>query len=254
MRRLLRTMAGGTALACALLIGVGTASAAGPAAHSAKAWTCTGGDIAPGTYTSLTVTGFCAIPQGTVTVRGDLTVANNAALDASSPAANLVVSGHVRVGHDAVFAMGCGSEEGCPGATSARVNGGIVADQPLALMIHGSTINGNVTLRGGGGGETCDPTPMGFPPFSVIEDSHLNGNISVSGLQTCWFGFIRNQVHGNVLLADNTFADPDAMEIVSNHIWGSLACYGNDPAPQVGDSEGQPNVVKGRALGQCAGL
>lgn len=253
MRRLVRTLAGAAALAC-MVLGAATASAAGPATQSAKAMTCAGGPIAPGTYTSLTVTSVCEIPDGTVTVHGKLTIANGAMLFASSPTARLVVTGNVWVGHDAVLTMGCGSEDGCAGANSARVNGNIVADQPLGLIIHGSTINGNIDVRGGGGGTTCEPTPIGFPPFSVIEDSQLNGNTSVSGLRTCWFGFIRNQVHGNVLLTDNAFADDDAMEVVTNHIWGTLACYGNDPAPQVGDSEGQPNVVKGRALGQCKGL
>ena len=33
-----------------------------------------------------------------------------------------------------------------------------------------------------------------------------------------------------------------------------LDCAGNDPAPQVGDSEGAPNHVTGRETGQCRGL
>lgn len=233
--------------------GVATASAHG-ASNAAHAATCSGGEIAPGTYTSLTVTGFCAIPDGTVTIDGKLTVANGAALDATSKTARLVVTGNVWVGNGALFGMGCGSEDGCLGSNSARVNGNIVADQPLGLIIHGSTINGNIELHGGGGGLTCEPTPMGFPAFSVIEDSVVSGNTSVSGLKSCWFGLIRDQIHGNVQLANNAMADDDAMEIVTNHIWGNLICHGNSPAPQVGDSEGQPNVVAGRELGQCAGL
>jgi hypothetical protein len=33
-----------------------------------------------------------------------------------------------------------------------------------------------------------------------------------------------------------------------------MRCSGNDPAPQVGDSEGSPNVVTGRKTGQCTAV
>jgi hypothetical protein len=55
-------------------------------------------------------------------------------------------------------------------------------------------------------------------------------------------------------MRDNTLADPDGNEYVSNTIHGSFRCTGNSPAPQVGDSEGDENIVTGRASGQCAGL
>jgi hypothetical protein len=61
-------------------------------------------------------------------------------------------------------------------------------------------------------------------------------------------------VHGSVNLVGNTVADPDGNEVVTNTIYGSLNCAGNDPAPQVGDSEGSPNSVTGAETGQCAGL
>ena len=53
-------------------------------------------------------------------------------------------------------------------------------------------------------------------------------------------------------LIGNRFGDPDAMEIVTNHIGGNLACFNNNPAAQVGDSMGQPNVVGGQKRGECA--
>jgi len=52
----------------------------------------------------------------------------------------------------------------------------------------------------------------------------------------------------------NVVADPDGNEIVTNTIHGNLNCAGNDPAPQVGDSEGSPNQVTGRKTGQCVDL
>lgn len=44
------------------------------------------------------------------------------------------------------------------------------------------------------------------------------------------------------------------MEIVTNTIKGDLRCSGNSPAPQVGDSGGQPNVVFGKKTGQCVSI
>jgi hypothetical protein len=39
-----------------------------------------------------------------------------------------------------------------------------------------------------------------------------------------------------------------------NTIHGNVNCAGNDPAPQVGDSEGSPNNVTAVETGQCVGL
>jgi hypothetical protein len=57
-----------------------------------------------------------------------------------------------------------------------------------------------------------------------------------------------------VLIAQNVMADPDANEIVTNVIGGNLACVHNNPAAQEGDSQGAPNVVAGRKLGECSTL
>lgn len=52
----------------------------------------------------------------------------------------------------------------------------------------------------------------------------------------------------------NTVVDRDGNEVVTNTIHCDLSCEGNDPAPQVGDSEGSPNHVTGVKTGQCVGL
>ena len=44
------------------------------------------------------------------------------------------------------------------------------------------------------------------------------------------------------------------LTVVTNSIHGNLTCSGNSPAPQVGDSEGLPNVVTGQKIGQCAAV
>ena len=78
--------------------------------------------------------------------------------------------------------------------------------------------------------------------------------MTISGYNGFWMGFIRNHVFGSVNLNDNVLVDEDGNEYVTNTIFGSLNCVGNSPAPQVGDSEGEPNVVSGAKTGQCAGL
>lgn len=254
MRKLLRILIVLLATGAYALFGAGLVLAA-PAA------TCSNTTLAPGTYHSLTVTGVCLLPNaGTVNVQGGLTIAPNAVLNAITPA-TINVSGGIVVEPGGSLLLGCSPAIGCDVTTNDHITGGIRADQPLAMLLHSNTINGGVSMHGGGGGVSCVPNPIlsqaaGFPapPFTAFEDNHINGAVSVSGYQSCWFGFIRNHDHGTVTLVNNTLFDPDAMEIVTNTISGNLVCSGNSPAPQVGDSEGAPNVVTGQKLGQCANI
>jgi hypothetical protein len=126
------------------------------------------------------------------------------------------------------------------------------------VLLHASTIKGSVRLRGGGGGESCSPpfpgifAELGSPPFSHAEDNSIGGDLTMTGLKSCWLGALRNSVRGNVFVASNTMADPDAMEILANLVRGSIACFSNSPAVQYGDSASSPNQVKRHAFGECA--
>ena len=113
---------------------------------------------------------------------------------------------------------------------------------PLRSQVHFAHINGGVRMRGGNG----------F--FSTVEDNVIHGGATINGYSGFWLGFIRNSVHGTVTLSNNHMDDPDANEYVTNTIKGSLVCHNNTPPPHVGDSQGQPNVVTGRKVDQCAGL
>jgi len=63
-----------------------TASAASAAPlDGGGTYTCTGGNVPSGTYNSILVTGVCFAPVGTITVRGNLTIAPGALLDAVTP-------------------------------------------------------------------------------------------------------------------------------------------------------------------------
>jgi hypothetical protein len=158
----------------------------------------------------------------------------------------LVITGGLTVGEGATFVFG--SEE-TPDVTSV-ILGGVHAANAASVQIHFSTISGGIDIRGGAG-------PFGGPfgvTFNTIEDSVINGGVTIEGYNGFWMGFIRNKVNGPVNLNGNTLTDPDGNEFVTNTINGPFNCAGNNPAPQVGDSEGMLNHVNGPATGQCAGL
>jgi len=141
-----------------------------------------------------------------------------------------------------------------PFATSrpppARVAEFVHATHPAGVQIHFATINGGIKIQGGAG-------PTG-PPFDItwnaIEDNVIHGGATIVDYNGFWFGFIRNHVTGTVTMRHNVLQDPDGNEYVTNRIHGNLKCFGNSPAPQVGDSEGSTNVVSGVKKGQCAAV
>jgi hypothetical protein len=260
----------------AALLGTATASSAKNSPDSSA--TCAGGPIAPGTYHSLTVSGFCSMGPGVFDIKGGLTIAPSGGLEATDCDAQVTVSGGVQVQSGGILGLG-GSAVGhgggsCPADTTDVVRGGLVANQAVAVIIHGTTIDGGFSVQGGGGGTTCDNAPgLPFPPFTNVEDSRINGGVSVSGLSTCWIGIIRVQVNGGMSVTNNTLGDTDAIEIGLNVIHGGLACSGNqldsavppdlnpaDHAPNgvptnFFDGSGpNPNSVTGHESGQCAGL
>ena len=206
------------ALGAASLAVVPAVSSAGPGVT-----TCSG-TLAPGDYQKVVVpSGAVCLSNGPVTVRGGLFV-----------------------GSEATFVLG--SEENQ--TLTGTISGGVHAVDAASVQIHFTTINGGIDVQGGAG-------PFGGPfdvTWNTIEDSQINGSVTMSGYDGFWMGFIRNHVNGSVTLNDNVLADPDGNEYVTNVIHGSLNCSGNSPAPQVGDSEGNLNVVTGAKTGQCATL
>jgi len=230
-----------------MLVGAGAAGAQ----RSASATVCAGGSISPGVYDSITITGICTIPSGLVRVRGDLTIESSAGLDAVT-AATLIVQGNLNVDDGGILGLGCSPAIGCSFTTHDRVDGVLDASSPADLIVHSAYL-GSVASTGGSLPVDCgfDPVVQG-PDYVTFEDNVIAGNATVSGYTGCWFGFIRNTVSGSVTLNDNILADPDAMEVVTNVIFGDLACNGNVPAPHVGDSGGLPNRVLGTRSGQCA--
>jgi hypothetical protein len=217
--------------------------------------TCAGGAVSAGTYTSLRVTGACTLPaSGNVTVRHDVVVTSTGLFNAATPA-KLVVKGDVLVRHHGMTAIGCSPDVGCAALGADVIGGSLHAQGAWAVIVHGTSIGGSATIRGGGRTLDCSVTaPFGAPYYSVVEDSSVAGNLVIRGLHTCWTGVIRDHVGGTVRLIGNRFGDPDADEVVTNVIGGNLDCFDNIAAPHVGDSMGQPNVVAGQERGECKGL
>ncbi len=256
-----------TALLAAAAAGLVLAPAAAMADAGGTA-TCSGGSIAAGTYSSLTVTGFCSVDAGPVTVTRNLTLAPGAALNAAFGGSDLEVGGNLTVGSGAILVLGCepkafacfndpNAATGGTLSTNDHIGGNLTADGALMVLAHHNVIDGNVTQSGGGGGVNCSTFPLGPqgpPAYSTYEDNTIGKNASVTGLGTCWLGFIRNAVARNVNFSGNVTFDPDGNEVVTNSVGSNLNCAGNSPAPHVGDSGGSPNTVGGKATGQCLGL
>lgn len=242
-------------LLAVVVLGVGSSGVAGAAvAHHGKV-TCHGGTIAAGTYKSLRVTGACMlVASGNVTVKHNVVITSTGLFNAATPA-TLRVGGDVIVQHHGATAIGCSPDVGCAELGDDVIHGSLYAQGAAATIVHGTTIWGSASIRGGGQTEDCSVVaPFGAPYYSVMEDSTIHGNLVIRGLHTCWLGVIRNHIGGTVRLIGNRFGDPDADEVVTNVIGGNLACFNNIAAPQVGDSGGAPNVVGGQKRGECAGF
>jgi hypothetical protein len=229
--------------------------------------TCRGGSIPGGVYESVTVRGHCSLDAGTVIVAGNVEIEEGAALLAAFGGSDLVVRQNVIVEHRGILVLGCEPQQficfNDPDqqtgtmTTNDRIGGNLVGRRPLMMLIHKSIVAGWIRQHRGGGGITCSRFPLGKngpPAYSTYEDNFVARGVTVSGLRTCWFGFIRNTVVHNVVLRRNKLADPDGNEYVSNIIGGDLRCRRNNPAPQVGDSSGDLNIVAGAATGQCRAL
>jgi hypothetical protein len=247
------------ALVAAVLATGGAASAAAP-------YTCSGSPDAPGvlsgTYaTNVFVNGVC-VTDGTTTVTGNLMLQSGSVLVAD----DFTVNGNVQVGSGATLVGGPteeGEEGGPPAPQTFHVGGNLIATQPLGVVLHGSAIDGNVVETGGGGGFNCDPsgifTVFDSPVFSVIgEGSHVGGNVTFTGLTSCWLGITHSRIDGSVHMLNNQLADPDAVEILDNDIGGNIVCQQNsmmwdsaDITEDLYPRQWEPNRVDGMRVGQC---
>jgi hypothetical protein len=271
-RRVLPWLCGAVAMSAALL---------SPAAASAASQTCKGTVEHPGVLAGthagdVRIEGVCFVNAGPAKVEGSLTLWDGAVLVATFGLhdSSLSVKGNIRVERGATAFLGCepghstcldDPNPNSPTLSSAdHIGGNLTETQPLGVIVHDSTIGGSVTEVGGGGGFNCTPsgvfTVFKSPVFSAVEDSTVGGSLVVRDLHSCWLGVARVRVGGSMRFIDNHFADPDAIEILSNHVGDDLACFGNSmvwdsvETSQTGATyprAPQPNSVEGKRLGQC---
>ena len=190
--KVIRPLAAMGATLSLVLLGTGTVNAGSTAGRTCSGTLAEPGSIAPGTYSSLTVVGFClGPPTGNVVIKGDVAVAKGAALAANYPAlapgapegdANWVVKGNVSVGQGATLLLGCEPAVNCVNTTHDAVKGNVTSTGALGVILHSDNIGGSVTYTGGGGGVNCNPGfgPFSFGVYSDAEDDVITGNLTVT--------------------------------------------------------------------------
>jgi hypothetical protein len=151
------------------------------------------------------------------------------------------------------------------------IGGNLISFAPLGVVVHNTTVRGNVIDYGGGGGTSGNPEgifaqyipsgppaapgqldtePYPLPPYFDYTNVNVGGNLTLTGAVVDWYGMIRDTVHGSLTDTDNT-STTDANETVTDTIYGNMVCSGNNPQVEFGDSNGLPDKVGGVATGEC---
>jgi hypothetical protein len=242
------------------LVGATSIASAAPSSTPPMAYTCTGGEIPSGNYASITVTGACSVPaDAVISVVGNVNVAAGAVLDAQSAPSTITVGHNVTAAPGSLLGLGCqpanaiGRFAGVPcaveptGHTTITVDGNVTATDANTVLMRKMTVNGNVTLTGGGG----------EIPWS-IKGNTIGGNLTITGVTADWLGVQFNGIGGNATLTNITATDPGdpgrTVAVVVNTIGRNLNCSGLAPGVSGGLIPGEVNVVGRNATGQCAPL
>jgi hypothetical protein len=254
-----------------------------PASSQKAPHVCQGTASKPGVLTGrygsgVVVNGVCQVNSGPATVTGTLKLDSGSVLIAAfgKKGSKLTVKGGVTVGQGATFVLGCNTtsfpcvddpNQSKPTLMSpGAVTGDVTSNSPLGVIIHSTTVGGDITQTGGGGGPSCTPPKTGpfasfhSPVFSDYEDNTITGDLTVTKLNSCYLGIFRNHVTAMKVTYD-TLSDPDAIEIGTNVIKENLACW-HDKQHVWDSSETSMtgaiyprqlhrNTVHGKRLGQC---
>ena len=265
------------------LLAAGPVTAAGAAVTSGTT-TCSGTPTAPGTlrgtHATVVVNGVCFVNAGRAVVTGNLTVTAGSALVAAfalndttgTGHSSLTVKGNLQVNVGAVLLMGCNPanfaclddpNQANPTLSShATVGLDLRSFRPLGVIVHNFTIGGDLIQSGGGGGVNCKPQGLfqvfGQPVFSAYEVGTVGGDVRIGGYFSCWMGVVQVHVGNTMNISGNKLADPDAIEILANHITGNLICRGNSMVWNSSENGNalfprtpHPNTVGRNRMGQC---
>jgi hypothetical protein len=256
MRKGLQVLAASAGAAALVLSGSAIASAG----TSPGAYTCAGGDIPSGAYASITVTGFCDVPDNAViSVVGNINVLAGGVLDAQSAPATITVGHNVTAGTGSLLGLGCQPYSYTPhaphtcsidetGHSVITVNGNVTTTDSDTVLLNGITVKGNVTMTGGGGDI----------PWAE-KNNTIGGNLTISNITPEWLGVLFSHIAGNATLTNITATDPEddgqaAVSVVVNTIGRNLNCSGLGPRLSGGVIPGEVNYVGHNATGQCAAL
>ena len=265
------------------LLAAGPATAAGAAATTGTT-TCSGTPTAPGTLTgthaNVVVSGVCFVNAGRAVVTGNLTVTAGSALVAAfalndttgTGHSSLTVKGNVQVNVGATLLMGCNPanfaciddpNQSAPTLSShATVGLDLRSFRPLGVIVHNFTVGGDIIQTGGGGGVNCKPQGLfqvfNSPVYSTYEVGTVGGDVRISSYFSCWMGVVQVHVGNTMSFRGNRLADPDAIEILANHVTGSLICRGNSMVWNSSENGNglfprtpHPNTVGRNRIGQC---
>jgi hypothetical protein len=208
--------------------------------------------VLKGKYSNgVNVKGYCFVNAGPAHVIGTLTVTNGSVFIAAFGKAHsaLTVTGDLIADTDSTVVLGCNPQQfpcvddpasSNPSikatlSSAETVTGDLTSSMTLGVIVHSTSIGGNVTQTLGGGGASCaTPTSGPFaafhsPVYSTYEDTKVGGNLTVTRVTSCWLGIVHNHVTKNVTLTHDQMADPDAIEVLSNKINENLVCKNDSP-------------------------
>jgi hypothetical protein len=273
-------------LSCLTFTGavIGGVLAAGPVTAAGAAVTgtvtCKGSLSSPGVLvgtinSNVVVKGLCAVPAGPAVVAGDVTVTPGSVLVSAFGLHNssLTVNGNVYVRTGGTAVLGCNPanfpciddpNQNNP-TLSSKVTIGLDlrSNGALGLVVHNFSVAGDVIQTGGGGGINCKPQGIfqafgGSPVYSTYEVGSVGGDVRISSVHSCWMGIVQLKIGNTMVMYRNRLADPDAIEILANHITGNLICRGNSMvwnSSEAGNGlfprDPHPNTVLRNRKGDC---
>ena len=134
------------------------------------------------------------------------------------------------------------------GHSVITIKGNVTATNADTVLLNGITVNGNVTLTGGGGAI----------PWA-LKNNTVGRNFTVRNVMPDWLGVLFNHIGGNLTLTNITATDPEddgnaAVSVVVNTIGENLNCEHLGPRLTGGAIPGEFNIVGHKTTGQCIGL
>ena len=223
----------------------------------------------------MVVRGVCEVSAGYATVNGNIEVDPGGILAAAfgrnfrthSLGSGLRVNGGILALAGSTVILGCTPKEFVcldgTGSSHEVVTGDIEANSALGMLVYNSSIGGDVSQNGGGGGFRCARTGpfarFGDNVFSTYESDTISGVMKIDHVASCYLAIAKVHVGGSLSLIADHLANPDAIEVTSDRIGVNLICRHNS---HVWDSEGyhptkayprlpKPDRVGGAREGQC---